>query len=345
MPRDTSGEKYLVFKEMGESIDMIICVAPKETPEKLDVYLMDHSKRDGIAAFDYLFAKDGMKIKEHPQMKAGEVPSLWRRIQLMRQHLRNMPKMKYPWKQGDFSVRGFAPSFAYALFDEETTTKLLNYAREQKVSLNALLLSTLNDVSIKHLMTSVPDKTVWTIPLNMRGGASKGNAKANTTASISLVIPKTMDTVGIDAKIKSIYMQGVHWGAWLLSNITGVIGLSGFRYLAKRVKPTWVGVFSNLGSWPINDNIEGAFDDGRYYVCCPPATFILPVTSATITWYGRMSFALQLHPSICKSEEGAQQVVAAWVDALTSMVDVDSSKVRQVLLTDAELKDGATLVN
>lgn len=33
MARDTSGEKYLIFKEMGESIDMTLCVAPKETPE------------------------------------------------------------------------------------------------------------------------------------------------------------------------------------------------------------------------------------------------------------------------------------------------------------------------
>lgn len=345
MARDTSGEKYLIFKEMGESIDMTLCVVPKETPEKLNVYLMDHSKRDGIAAFDYLLAEDGMKIKEHPQMKGIKKPSLWSRIQLMREHMRNMPKINYPWKQGDFSVRGFAPTYTYALFDEETTTALLNHARDQKVSLNALLLSELNKVSIEHLMTEAPEQTVWTIPLNMRGGASEGNAEVNTTASISLIIPKSMDTAGIDAKIKSIYMQGVHWGAWLLSNITGIIGLSAFRYLVKKIKPTWVGVFSNMGSWPANDNLDGAIDDGRYYVCNPPATFILPVTTATITWYGRLSLSLQLHPSICKDPEGAKQVLAAWVDALTSAINVDSKKVRQYSLTDKELKDGATIVN
>ena len=34
------------------------------------------------------------------------------------------------------------------------------------------------------------------------------------------------------------------------------------------------------------------------------------VTTATITWYGRLSLSLQLHPSICKDPEGAKQVLA-----------------------------------
>lgn len=345
MVRDTSGEKFLIFKEMGESIDMTLCMVPKNTLHKPKIYLLDHSKRDGIAAFDYVFGEDGMKVKEHPQMKGGQKPSLWKRIQLMRQHIRNMPKINYPWKKIDFSIRGSAPSYAYALFDEETVTALLNYAREQKMSLNALLLSALNEASIKHLMTSVPEETVWTIPLNMRGGASSGDSHRNTTASISLVIPKGMDAAGVDAKIKSIYLQGVHWGAWLLSNITAVIGLAGFRYLAKHIKPTWVGVFSNLGSWPINDNVEGAFDDGRYYLANPPATFILPVTTATMTWYGRMGISLQLHPSISKDPEDAREVLAGWVEALMSSANIDNKKVHQYCLTNDELKDGATIVD
>src|SRR5690606_9910684 len=140
---------------------------------------------------------------------------------------------------------------AWTLFDRDATTALLDYARANKVSLNAVLLQTLNEVCCDTLLSSPPEETVWTIPLNLRGGASAGNTSSNVTASISLRLPPSSGARFIDERIKSIYQQGVHWGAWLLSNLTAIIGKRGFRFLAERAKPVWMGVFSNVGSWPM----------------------------------------------------------------------------------------------
>src|SRR5690606_2280695 len=186
--------------------------------------------------------------------------SLWQRLLLLRQHLKNMRPCSYDWKFHRAS-RGVGTSLAWTLFDRDDTRALLDYARNNKVSLNAVLLQTLNEVCCDTLLRSPPEETVWTIPLNLRGGASSGNTSSNVTASISLRLPPAPEARYIDERIKTIYRRCVNSSLCLVSNLTVIIGKAGFRFLAERARPVWMRVFSNVGSGqmpgythPIDDN-------------------------------------------------------------------------------------------
>ena len=326
MPRDTSGEKYLIFKEMGECIDMTFGRVHLDTGQ-IDWLHRPHNISDGVGAFTDLLNMDGNRITEQPLMKPGKKPGFFKRLMLLFQHIRNMPERVYAWKYYRPEQRGVGTCLAYTLFDRDACRALLDYARTQKASLNSVLLWTLNDIICDTLMTETPEETVWTIPLNLRGGASDGNTSSNVTASISLRVPAAPELGYIDDKIKSIYQQGVHWGAWLMSNMTAVVGKRGFRYLAEHSKPRWVGVFSNVGSWP-PPNHPYPIDDNITYMGAPPVTALLPVTCCSMTWNGRMILTLQLHSSISNDIADTEKVIQAWTRKLAQLAGLRPEQYR-----------------
>lgn len=334
MPRDTSGEKYLILKEMGETIDMTFGRVHLDTG-KVDWLHRPHNISDGVGAFTDLLNRDGNHISEQPLMKPGAVPSLWQRLLLLRQHLKNMRPCSYDWKFYRPS-RGVGTSLAWTLFDRGDTTALLDYARANKVSLNAVLLQTLNEVCCDTLLRSPPEETVWTIPLNLRGGASSGNTSSNVTASISLRLPPSPEARYIDERIKTIYQQGVHWGAWLLSNLTAIVGKRGFRFLAERARPVWMGVFSNVGSWPM-PGYTHPIDDNITYMGAPPVTALLPVTCCSMTWNQRMILTVQLHSSISDDISDTEEVMRQWARKLSQLAGLKATELRYSLKPWPEL--------
>ncbi|MDF1781683.1 MAG: hypothetical protein P1U67_10335 [Alcanivoracaceae bacterium] len=317
MARDSSGEKYLILKEMGESIDMTFGRVALDSG-KVDWMYRPHNISDGVGAYTDLLNLDGNKITEQPLMKSGPIPGLLKRIGLLRQHMKNMRPTTYAWKYHDPKKRGLGLTLAYTLFDKDALKALLDYARAQKTSLNSVLLWTLNDVACETLLTAPPEETVWTIPLNLRGGATAGATSSNVTASICLRLPPNPSVSYIDTKIKTIYQQGVHWGAWLLSNMTRFIGKRGFKFLAERARPCWLGVFSNVGSWP-PPNHPHPVDENIGYMGAPPATSILPITCCSMTWNNRMSLTLQLHPSISNDKADTEKMIQRWTQRLADI--------------------------
>ncbi len=325
MTRDSSGEKYLILQDIGESIDMTLGRMNIETGE-VDWFRRPHYVTDGVGAVRDVLRLNGNQIDEVPLMKPGEVPGRFKRFLLLLQHWRNMPARSYPWKTWYPKKYGVGTSLAYAQFDRDATQALLNYARGQKCSLNSVLLWTLNQCCCELLLTQKPDETIWTIPLNLRGGVKTDNAAGNVTASISLRLPADPELNYIDTKIKDIYQQGVHWGAWVMSNMTRYIGKRLFRFLALRARPIWMGVFSNVGSWPLQE-LPHPIDDRYAYIGVPPATNLLPVTCCSLTWNGRMTLSAQLHSSISDDIADTEKLIQTWTARLRELADLSPQQV------------------
>ena len=326
MAQDSSGDKYRILEEMGESIDMTLGRLNVETGH-VDWYRRPHHVTDGVGAVQDLLKRHGNKIDQVPLMKPGKVPGRLKRLFLLWEHIKNMPSRHYAWKTWHEKQFGRGLCLAYAQYDRDGTRALLDYARSQKSSLNSVLLWTLNECACELLLTEPPEESVWTIPLNLRGGVKTDNAAGNVTASISLRLPPDPELRYIDDKIKSIYQQGVHWGAWVMSNMTRYVGKKLFRHLAKNSKPIWMGVFSNVGSWPLEE-LPHAIDDRYAYLGLPPATYILPVTCCSLTWNGRMSLTAQLHSSISDDSADTQKLIAAWTDKLNQLAGISTDQVR-----------------
>lgn len=324
MARDSSGEKYLILKEMGETIDMTFGRVHVASGE-VDWLFRPHNISDGVGAFTDLLNKDGNQITEQPLMKAEAIPNFFSRLRLLFQHLKNMRKQEYDWRHRDTRQRGVGTSLAYIRFDKAATQALLDHSRTVKCSLNSVMLRLLNEVAIDNLLNSTPTETVWTIPLNLRGGATSGNASSNFTASISLRLPPAPTDTYIHEKIRTIYAQGVHWGAWLLSNMTRYVGKTAFRYLAEHAKPCWLGVFSNVGAWP-PAGYEHPIDDDITYMGAPPVTSLLPVTACSMTWNQRMTLTLQLHSSISKDIGDTETMVQQWATKLAALANLTSDQ-------------------
>lgn len=326
MGRDSSGEKYRILEEIGESIDMTLGRINVETGE-VKWYRRPHYVTDGVGAVCDLLKLNGNQIDQVPLMKPGEVPGPFKRFQLLLKHWKNMPARNYPWKTWYPKRYGIGTSVGYAQYDRDATKALLNYARSQKCSLNSVLLWTLNQCSCELLLTEQPEETIWTIPLNLRGGVHSDTDAGNLTASISLRLPPQPSVNFIDDKIKTIYQEGVHWGAWVMSNMTRYIGKGLFRFLALRARPIWMGVFSNVGSWPLAE-LPHPIDERYAYIGVPPATAILPVTCCSLTWNGRMTLSAQLHSSISDDLADTQALLDGWIKKLNQLAGISASQVK-----------------
>jgi len=239
---DWSGEKYLVAKELGECIDMVFG-RYSENQKKVNWYLRPHNVSDGIGGFTELLKRDKIEIGQQPQLRGYKTPHVAKRLRLLYKHIRNLRAIDYPFKSFDPSKKGVGAGVSYCFFTKEQSDLLLNYCRSQKVSITSLLLWALDKAVVKNLLMA-PSERAWLVPLNFRGKVTKENESGNFTSSMTIRFSETPTLKSVHSEIRSIYKSGMHWGAWILSNLTKYVGKRGLKYLLKNTKPCWIGVCS-----------------------------------------------------------------------------------------------------
>ena len=91
-------------------------------------------------------------------------------------------------------------------------------------------------------------------------------------------------------------------------NIGRLIGVGGMRFFSIRTerKSQWMGTFSNVGSWPPVGSAPGILDPDIVYIVAPPGTPNFPISVGLITWNGRLSITLKVHPSISDKPDQAR---------------------------------------
>lgn len=339
MKRDFSGEKYLVIEEQGDPINMIIGRYHRDT-DNIDWYIRPHSQSDGIAAMTDLLIGDGFTIKTQPHRKKAWKPGFFQSIVLFIRHLATIRYHAYSWSHREPKKRGNALCFTAAFYDKGVWTKLTRHAHKQKVSVNSVMLSALNQACCECLLTSLPSKTTWAIPVNMRGVVTEGSDSGNVTSNITVRISPNATSLELDRKFKTGFKKGLHWGAWIFSYVISMAGKPGLRLVLGKGKAGWMGVFSNMGKWP-GSAATGTIDDNITYFGGPPVNLLMPICSTCLIWNNRMTVSLQLHPSISSSPDDTQRTMERWVEILKQDVGIEDNEVRIRVVSAEEIKRSA----
>lgn len=321
-PIDWSGQKYLLLKDKGYDVKMYFNRISTSQNAVLtnEWYSRCHSKSDGVGAFSDLQTNlTGIKWKQPHNQKISQ-PSKSKRAWQLIKYLWSSKPIEYNWINDRSDITSDAEdSVATICFSEKSTNQLLSWAKKNKISLNSLLLWSLDSTTRTLLLTDNQTRA-WLIPVNMRGGIPISNPSFNYTASLNLRLKNNLSVAEFDQYIKQLYAQGQQWGSWLYSNFSQYLPASWVKRLFKNYKSCWLGVFSNLGSWSDsntqedisaqNSSSNNAFTaaESVHWGAISPSTPFNPVAVVALTWNNKLTLTLRVHPSKLKGHDINQEL-------------------------------------
>jgi len=293
--KDYSGEKYLLIEELGENVDMVFCRIEKNTMNK-KFFLRSHSLGDGMSSLKKIFSEqENLTIKNIPLAKSINKPSRLQRIKLMFKHYKRITGLNLNWKF--YEKRHIEPfGFSFLFFSYTESKEIMTYCKSNKVTPTSLFLWCLDQASNELLLNDSVERA-WLLPVNIRDNESTIQKDINLTSSITLRIKNDDSYVDIHNQIHQLYTEGIQYGAWILSNITKYFSRKRTKNLIANAKLSWVGVFSNVGNFSQKLFVEDINHDVRW-IAGPPATSLVPITTALMSWDDQIGLSLQVHPSV-----------------------------------------------
>lgn len=314
-PKDYAAVKFDVAEALGEWMN---CLYLKETVDDVRQYdFIHHRDGDGVSGITEILYREGHVVHQQPGLKKSRRPNLLFRLKALKKYIALTKKVPLSWKNPRRDITGVPPHFALVVLTEKETHLIHRKAKEQKVSVNSLLLWALDKAVHENLLTHESGRK-WVAPLNMRP-AGCSHIMGNYSSSIITNMPagKSVSAQEIHQSIKEYLTQGIHWGSQIYSNMARFIGFKGTLKVAKNIKEVGTGVFSNVGAWP-NEGVE-LKDSGsqiKWRSVLAPSTQILPVAGTAWQWQEHLSLNLQLHPSIQEEKTACLKVLEAWLENL-----------------------------
>lgn len=293
---------FETLKEDGEYVDLTVL---RVTGDKVEEFNFPHGEVDGIGAFLKLHKKKStLKVMTKMRKKVPWYRYAWGFIMYTSRlpfRSANWKSFNKDWREEFFGKKPSARSFTF--FDREQTKLIKTNARKVGANLNSFLLYYLNQ-SLLELQK--PGKTVWLIPVSMRGSINE-EATKNEVGFTDAYCTKDINPAQIDRQIKKRLRRGEHLG--------GVIGVSLGVFLGKNLLKKLVhlnkylqvrtGVFTNLG--------EGQDSQSDFmYSGFPPVIETQPVGALAGIWNGCLTLSLHFHPALGLTAEDAQFYLDNW---------------------------------
>lgn len=307
--KDYIGIIFEIDDELGEFPYIAYGKLDKSSDKRIWYYL-PHSRYDGIGGLVYLLQQHGYTIDNLPEIQENTHPSILTKFLLFLRQFRadrlQLVIDPIKWKQYDASkaLQGAMSSICWYIFDKKETESIILAAKSNQITVNTFLLWTLNEATKQTLLQSSTKENAatWLMPVNMRGLIDLGDPYANHSISVRVEIAadnsvkKLHDNINEIIRIKKNY-----WAYWWRVQLMKFIGVNGMkRLMIKNQLPirNIFGAFSNLGIWPpIKENTKE-----EDWLFSPPAFSTYPITAGCMTWYGKLSLTLQIHPVIANKE-------------------------------------------
>ncbi|PIP95953.1 MAG: hypothetical protein COW00_02555 [Bdellovibrio sp. CG12_big_fil_rev_8_21_14_0_65_39_13] len=312
MAKNYSAIKFKVAEDLGDWMGIIIPIFfPEEN--RFEYKFLHHQDHDGISMMTKLMTGRGLEVLSQPTLKETQVPGRRHRMQLLSQFIQLTKKGNLKWKH-KIAKTGRPDCFAHIYLDRTGTKDLEKLAKDKEVTLTTWMLYHLDLVISKNLLDESSDRK-WVLPLNMRTQATPLQS-GNHSASIILNIKNKSTPQEMHQQMRNFLKAQLQWGSSLYSNMAGLIGYRGTRWVAKKIKDVGTGVFSNLGHWPVglNQEISASLKNEAWGVVAP-ASQVLPVAAAMIIWDGQISLTLQFHPSLEVSPQLTETLASQWIQS------------------------------
>jgi hypothetical protein len=288
--------------------------------EHASLFRLPHGGYDGITGLLHLLREKGQLHPDFlPRLPARTKPPLW--VQL-REALKIVVKgpvkarkwtTRNPdWEAGVSSTETVA--FSWHVLSAQATAAAIAQARSLGVSLNSLLFKTLCDAIEPHLDSSLLP-SVWLMPVSIHAEISVDTAPENRSSYVDVYIPRAAAAQDIEREVRRLERNQAFWGVWLLLNLGRWLGEWVVKLMVKTNPKTQqkTGVFSNLGNW--TGPSQAATGDSAWFFM-PPMMAFQPFVASALTWNGRLTLGVRLHPVLSADKAFSQNIVDDWNSSL-----------------------------
>lgn len=320
--RDWVGVWYEILKERGEN-DLCTVGRARWHDGKLEsrqAFEYSHSLMDGSASIPFYLTKLGANYKPLYSNYKKKI-SCWQHIKLAFAAHDISPASKPLWREDNDRRPSDNNEFHIAVIEKDKTERFNKFLSDNKLSQNLVLLSLLN----KYVFELIKDEGQvqnysWLLPINIRGIVNKKSAYENHTSFVQL----RLNAQSQYESIKEVFGQKVkslnHIGLWWIHHIGVLFGKNYMTKLSKNSasKNFWLGTFSNVGTWNVNDADYDSLGEGEVWFATTPGSRNFPIGMVAMEFNGRLTLTIKVHPSIALDNITAAKTLA---DKIISEID------------------------
>lgn len=286
----------------------------KPGSDMVDWLDVPHAEFDGIGGFANILRGRGVELENLPTNQNLKSPSWLPFLKSLPKQLKSRKKLE--WKNrgesfqlgtGDLPV----PATSWHVFSEEETELFRKASREKGVTLNSFLLKQLDSALREDLVNSragIP----WMIPVNLRGQIVRTRDIDNHTSYLSVKVKPDESVKDVHSEIYRKLSTGEHWANWKAYAATRFVPAFLKRLMVRSGRATseWnLGVFSNLGNWDPEKEIQNEEVSGAWLFGAPVLSF-QTVSAGAMTFQGKLGLTIQVHPELTTSRE----IVDRWME-------------------------------
>ena len=268
-----------------------------------------HREHDGIGGLFHLLRGWQVPLPTMPVSRQSGPPPWWRWLRPVRE----APVPAPDWRL--FSGSG-EDTLVSDWLDRAPTDALRRRAEAAGVSLNSVLLSTLNRAVMETLVWR-PAPGRWLYPVNMRGAVSGPRDDMNLSSGFYLPVSPDDHPAVLDQAVRRALRAQRHWLFWHGARIGRWVGQGGVDWLCDRfLKGTpSLGSFTSLGEWWLDLRSAG-FSSRALVTLCGPGSPNHPVSNGVMIVNGRLTLSLKLDPSLGADRARAEECLACWRSGL-----------------------------
>lgn len=283
--------------------------------EVVEWTFVSHCDCDGIGGLARHLREDGAKLQTLPQTNYPNrklIRPLWNRWR--KRPFPGQIALREDWALSKQNETGPSKAVAWHRFSEEETEQIRRICRQEKISVNSLLLKQLDQTvrpDIKKPDAAIP----WMIPVNLRGDIQHDDDTENHVSCIEPLVSANDSPGDIQRQIHDCLARGEHRLNYLLFSLGRFLSHTARVKVIEKTRSNPrgnIGAFSNLGAW----DPEKVINTTDSWFFCPPVCKGQLLGAGCVTFQNRLSLTIQAHPSLSDQPEIANNWMVRWVDAL-----------------------------
>ncbi len=335
---DWAGIKFKIMEEQGENINITFnhhCYEKNIT----NFYLKPHYEVDGLSGFAQVLKKvSNIETSTLPYINPDNRPSFLGRIKKVVEHLKKQKPIHYYWKKCDVNKIAHPIGYSFALFSKEETKKLIKYCRDNQTNLNSLFLWAIDKECSTYFLTSNQNRK-WMVPANIRKKEQSQQFYGNHATALTI---NTLNSSpqNIYQQIKNDLQSGIIWGGEIVANAPKYLGENIIRKMGKSTKSPYMGLFSNLGKWPIGNKPS---DEKKTWVVAPIVSRLCPLACVANYWNEAFNISFMIHPSLTSKINDHEVVLNNIIKTIMKKADIDLNPTLKICRWENVMKQGEFL--
>ena len=153
------------------------------------------------------------------------------------------------------------------------------------------------------------------VPVNLRGQVNRERDTGNHSSYVAIRIFASEGVKEVQHHIYKALQKGHHLAAWMGFAASRRTSMETKKRIIRESRATaqWsVGGFSNLGEWDADKEITAPECQGDW-LFAPPVLRFQMVGAGCLTFQGRLTLTIQIHPELTTSPEVAADWMRSWV--------------------------------